>query len=217
MKLRINGTYHELEPIADFRARYGLPNSFGVAYFEPKDEAGLGTMDNASTALQTLRQNLLQYVPESIPLMRIIPTVDYLTEQFHRALITANEDVGLRAAEIDFAVSGFRDIVHGAAYALLIHTREPDTYPYDFDTVYQEWVDASTRVSTQTHTYSHGARHFAIHVLNNPYGRVGLMVTHQDITTYLSDPTLSCPAGSYMYQLTRQVAEVFARNIQTSR
>ena len=156
MRLQIDGVWVDLTPITDFRARYQLPDSFGLPLFEPKDYTGLARLDQSGDALQRLQRDTLAAVPAVLQHHTLLPTVERIQHAFETALNTVNPSVGLRPAEIDFAVSGFGDLCQNLGYELmrLYALRQPVSDDLA-ESVYRHWLNSSCRISTAQHSYQH--------------------------------------------------------------
>lgn len=205
--LVIDGVSRAFVPIRAFRAAHGLPPDFGVALFEPKDYTGLGRIDSASAALGTLRTNVLNAVASSLPMRSWLDEIDRLTALFESTLIAVNAEIGLREPEIGFAASGFADVCRAFAFAALRADAQKQPTPL-FETVYDEWLSSTARISQTRHPYVHQDESWSIQIVNHAYGRVGLIVAMPDETAYVHDSALACPAESYMRKL---LAEVCSR------
>jgi len=212
MQLTIDGSPRTFTPLPAFRQHWGLPEEFGVAYFEPKEWQGLGSIDHAGAPLEKVKQQVLRVVPRKLAVNSLLDWVEPLTEVFRRALIGANEEIGLREMEIDFAVAGFRAITQAVADHLLrlAYAAKGDVSRvrehYNYAAVYQGWLDNSVEVSGVTHEYVNGEARFDVRVIYFAYGRVGLEVRAADAEThYVVDTSLTCPAASYMQELCGEV------------
>ncbi len=224
MQLTIDGAPRTFIPLPAFRQQWDLPDEFGVAYFEPKDWQGLGALDHAGEALEKVKQQVLRVVPRTLAVNALLDWVEPLTTVFRRALIGANEDIGLREADIDFAVAGFRAITQASADQLLRLayaakgelSRIPERY--DYPAAYRGWLDHSVEVSGVTHTYASGGHTFCVRVVYYAYGRVGLEVqAAESETAYVVDTSLACPAASYMKDLGGEVGERLAMGVAAGR
>lgn len=186
-----------------------------MTIFETKEWQGLGSVEGAGQALATVRQQVLQAVPTQLTLPGLRPIVTELTNLFRRELEIANQQIGLRPVEVDFAVSGFYDILDAMVFHLfdLTHrySAEEIHKHFDFDRVYQAWLDASVRVSTVKHIYRHKDIEFQVRVVYNIYGHVGLEVEVANRRYYTLDMSLACPASTYMRDLCREVAQRLCR------
>lgn len=223
MNLTIEGQQRELTDIRTFRALHGLPADFGVAYFEPKDYTGLGSIEGAGAVLNQVRDAVLDYLDDAgLPdrgaaahvssLMVFLPR---LAGFFRDRLRDINDQVRLRDVEIDYAVSGFDDVNHRLLYALA-QAQITRTPPPTFEAVYQSWLDDSCRVSSTVHKYPHRGMVWHIQIINHAYGRVGLVVQRGDHTEYISDAALACPAEGFMYKLLAAVAEQITSSVGAS-
>jgi len=204
MKLTIDGISHTFTPIRAFRAAHNLPPEFGVSLFEPKDYAGLGSIDRAGAELNAVRAAVLTAVPAPPAPHLLLPTVSGLTELFRGQLYAINHAVGLQEVEIEFAVAGFADVTQGYAYAL-VRARLPGGEPADFDKVYQNWFESSARVAGTVHEYRHDGRTWQVQVVSHAYGRGGLLATCDNATYDVMDTALACPAEGYTAALLREV------------
>lgn len=213
MRLQINGILREFIPIKQFRQQHGLPDDFGVAWFEPKDFSGLAAIDQAGTALNHLRQQVLAAVPNSIKLAQLPVTLDHLQQQFRTELNAINDQVGLKDVEIEYAVAGFADVNQALLYELLRHQRASAARP-DFATVYHTWLNHSVRVASTSHTIVHNQSHWSIQIVNHAYGRVGLMAHVDGKTThYVHDSIYACPAEGFMFTLLAELANKIMANL----
>lgn len=213
MQLAIDGQRQTFIPLATFRSQQGLPTDFAVAYFEPKEWQGLGSLDGSGSALPLVRQRVLAAIPPSVLLTELIFQAQALTACFQRELTAINRQIGLREVEVEFAVAGFADVMQSVAYTLiqLSHTHQHNLAQikeqFDFSSLYQNWLDASARVSTPPRIYLHEGVSCQVQIIYNAYGRVGLKVTTADEVYYVSDPALACPAATYMFDLCSAAAQ----------
>ncbi len=210
MHLTIDGQARQLEDIRTFRDAHNLPESFGVALFEPKDYTGLGSIEQAGNALNSVRKSITEFVPERLPIRQMVSFLGFLAMQFRSELYRINERVGLRDMEIDFAVNGFDAVNNKVFYALVRNKSQP----LEFMAIYGEWLGEETRVSQQVHEYPHQNTLWRIHILNNPYGRIGLRVDTGAQIHYLQDESLACPAAGFMVGLMQDVANRIAAAVE---
>jgi hypothetical protein len=217
MQLKIKGKEQNFIPIQRFRELWGLPESFRVALFEAKDWTDLGSLERAGDSLLVIKHQVIQAVAAEIALPDILPAVETLAVVFRRELEAANMAIGLREVEVDFAVSGFQDILQAVAYALLQlaygqrHEPAQICRAFDFLAIYQTWLNDSVRVSGTPHLYEHQGLKFETRVVYYAYGRVGLQIAVDDQVYYVLDMSLACPAASYMRDLCSEMAEVICR------
>jgi hypothetical protein len=141
-----------------------------------------------------------------------------LAELFRQQLEAINPQIGLRPAEIDFAVAGFQDVLQAAGYHLLqlahTHRHNPALIGQhlDFAGIHQTWLDESVRVSATVHSYQNEVNQFQVRVIYYAYGRVGLEVTvSAGDCFYVTDSSLACPASGFMESLEEQVAQVLVQ------
>lgn len=220
MQLTLHGVLRTFVPLAAFRAQWQLPDDFNLARFSPKNWTGLGRLDHGGPALAHLRQVVVSSMPSTIPLHRLRDQVLALGGLFFSQLQLANVDIGLRDVEVDFAAAGFQDMLEATALRLiqLSHLYPSDLTQiqshFDFEGVYQGWLDASARVHEQAHPYTHHNTSLTVRVAHNPYGRIGLEVTMNDHTFYVADPALACPAAGYMHDLGAEVAMAMCQAVR---
>ncbi|MCC6616004.1 MAG: hypothetical protein IT320_21220 [Anaerolineae bacterium] len=213
--LALQGSLYELIPIKSFRARYDLPPTFGVAYFTPKDYVGLGSIDgpSAGLALNRLHASVLSRVPMQIAHADLPSVVTRLADYFRVEMDMANSAIGLQPQEVEFAVSGFADVTHKYAFALLRArlTREPAP---DFKAIYESWLASGVRVLETPYPYAADGHDWQVRVISHVYGRVGLIVQTEADTHYLYDPALMCPAEGFMLGLLQDICARLATAVE---
>jgi hypothetical protein len=207
MHITIDGQPTAFTPLRDFRAAHNLPTAFGVALFEPKDYAGLGHIDGAGAALNSLREALLNALPARITPAALLALTADLTERFRVELTRINPEVGLREAEIEFAVAGFGDVCNAYAYALL---RDRAAH---FQTVYRDWLGDSVRVFSTVYAYEHAGERWQVRVAAHAYGRFGLLIETPRGSHAVYDPALACPAKGFMAALLSEVCAGLAQAV----
>ncbi|PJF32313.1 MAG: hypothetical protein CUN51_01405 [Candidatus Thermofonsia Clade 1 bacterium] len=207
MELVIEGVLRAFVLISTFRAEHGLLSTFGVALFEPKDFSGLGRIDQAARtgALQQLHERVLEQTPSNLPVLEWLEAIERLTYFFEAGLRAANAQIGLREAEIGFAVSGFADALSAYAYAALRATTEQHPLPR-FSDIYSQWCANSVRLSQTRHVYAHGESVWQVQIVYTVYGRVGLVVQTDQARHYVADGQYTCPAEGFMRRLMEAVA-----------
>lgn len=211
MQLTLDGRKCIFIPIQTFRQQWDLPDDFGMLSFEPKDWP-VGKMDGSSQTLAMVKQQVLRSVPPAVAPAELLAQIRQLAALFRHELTIANEQIGLREVEIDFAVDGFQDILRNVAYHLFelkqIYQGNSALIRenFDFAGVYQAWLDASTRLLTTRYSYTHNEITFELQVVYNAYGRMGFQVSAAGQTHYVLDTTLTCPAANYMKDLCERIA-----------
>lgn len=199
MRLFIDDAMRELIPIKVYRARHNLPESFSITTFEPKTDITLASLDQTPPdALQSIRQRTLNAVKSGLSPLEIIAHLDTLSATFSRALSDVNHQIGLKQVEIDFAVSGFDDMLRRWGYGLLMSDSPT------WETVYYQWVFDSVMIAGRVFEYPPDRE---IQIISTVYGRVGLRIKHQGAVDYVSDRAHVCPAEGFMTHLMRDVAE----------
>jgi hypothetical protein len=206
MHLSLNGARRDFTPIKVFRAEHSLPASFGVALFEPKDYTGLGSIENAGTQLNGVRETVLNAIPTQMSASGWLSFLPQLTTLFKNELYSINDVVNLKDVEIDFAAAGFGDVCHAFVYALL-RARAEGKPPPAFESIYADWLDSTTRISQTIYRYTHGGQEWHIQIVTHAYGRAGLIITTPTDIHYIHDSALGCPAEGYMASLLKEVAE----------
>lgn len=209
MRLTIDGCTRELMPIRAFRAAHGLPEKFGVALFEPKNYGGLGSIERAGAALNTVRAAVLAALPASREPAEWLAALPELTARFQAELQAINPVVGLKPEEIRFAAAGFDDICHAIVYAVIGARAAGKPHP-TFSAIYAGWLDATVRVSTARHPYDHNGQNWIVQIITCAYGRIGLVVHRPEATHYVYDAALACPAEGFMAALLAEIAQRLA-------
>lgn len=209
MQIHDNGQTYNFIPTKEFRETYSLPTSFGIAQFEPKDFSGLGAIDKAGSAMNELQNALINAVPDPIKLPELLTLVDTLRELFRSGLHGINDIIKLKIEEVEFAVSGFSDVLTAWAYKL-VQTRGAGA---DFKAVYNAWLHDSIRVSQNKYSYDHNGNTWQIQTVNYAYGRLGLRVQIDDSLYYVQDRVYACPAHGYMLTLMKDIALQMHNNL----
>ncbi|MCI0709329.1 MAG: hypothetical protein L0154_04120 [Chloroflexi bacterium] len=215
MHLTTDGESHEFINVKAYRQQHGLPETFSVALFEPKDFTGLAAIDKAGAEMNELRQAILDTVPEKLTIANVLATADTLQELFRNGLYGINERIGLKVVEVEYAVAGFGDVLRNWVYAL-IRAQSARVEPPDFQQVYHDWLNSSARLSQRVHDYDHRQQQWQVQIVNNAYGRVGLRVQRGDMVDYVDDGVYACPAEGYMTVLLAEIAARFAVGLVTS-
>jgi hypothetical protein len=205
MKLRIEHVEHELIPIQDFRETHHLPDTFGIAQFEPKNYEGLGSLDHAGTPMNNLREHILQLIPDTITIQQLMPFLDHIQLQFQTDFFNINNSITLKDVEIEFAVAGFGDVLRAMIYKMIPAIASKSEMP-SFDSLYYGWVNNSVRVSHQVHEVQHKGKMWKIQVINHVYGRAGLRIDIDGHVVYVADGSYLCPADGFMYTLLKDVS-----------
>ncbi len=208
MQLTVEGIVYAFMPVKAFRAAHRLPPEFGISQFEAKDYTGLGRIDQAGSELNHLRETLLAMLPQSQSATSWLAHLPEMTRQFEHLLRAINPQVGLREAEIEFAVAGFNDPLQAYAYARLRGQSAPD-----FTAVYGEWLTSTTRLFTQRHTFQLDDAPAQAQVVAHAFGRFGLLIQAADVVHAVYDPALACPAEGFMVNLLTDIGQ---RMSQTS-
>jgi hypothetical protein len=206
-------------PIKKFRAEFGLPDTFQMEHFEAKEWVGLGSTEGAGAILAAVRQQLIDAVPSHITIQTLMPVVDEIAQRFRQELTVANQHIGLRPVEVDFAVSGFYDVMQAAAYRLaeLTHLHrqnlEAVVDKFDFLSIYHAWLNDSVRVSGLVHNFQHHDQQFKVRLIYYIYGHVGLEVDVVGEIYYVTDMSMACPASNYMQELCGAVAQALCESL----
>lgn len=204
MQLTIEGITYHLISIKEFRALHHLPQTFNINLFESKDYTGLGHIDSAGAALNQLRLTLIAAIPQQVHPMNWLSVIPDLTRSFEEHMYQINDQVGLRDVEIEFAVAGFSDALQAYAYAI-VYANSTHTPLPEFQHVYTEWLNGTTRIYADQHTYILDDQTCTVQVIANAYGRMGLLI-HAAETYAVFDPMLACPAEGFMTTLLTDIA-----------
>lgn len=215
MKLIIDDTEQTLIAIKDFRETHKLPDTFGIEQFEPKDFEGLASLDKAGSEMNQLRENILNLIPKTIDVPRLMTFIDHLQLQFQTDLFAINDAISLKDVEVDFAVAGFGDVLRSMMYKMIPAKANQQGMP-TFESIYTTWLNDSVRVSSHVHDYQHHATSWKIQVINHVYGRAGLRVEMDDSITYVADGIYMCPAEGFMYILLKDITYKIWNAIKTT-
>jgi hypothetical protein len=205
MQLLIEGETRRFIPISQFREEFGLPNTFGITLFEPKDYTGLGRIDSAGPELNVVRRALLDAIPTQMPLQEWLAYLPNLSQLFENKLHEVNPEIGLKQVEIEYAVAGFQNVCQSLLYAM-IQARAAGAPMPEFRQVYGDWLNSSVRISSTVHSYVHKGDTWAVQVVHTAYGRTGLIVWTEKATHYIHDINLACPAEGFMQSLLGEIA-----------
>lgn len=186
--------------VRQFRALMGLPASWGVATFEPKDFEGLARLDGAGDALDDIERAVMDAIPPVVTLAGLLSAYDTLTAEFERALHEANARIGLRPSELGFAVAGFADACQAYAYALIGARAQGQALP-SWEGVYGAWVAQSYRVANIPYLYDHQGQTWQVFMARTVYGRCGLVVHTASDVYDVEDAVYTCPAEHWMGRL----------------
>lgn len=200
MELRIGQDTVLFVSLAAFREQHALPDAFGISMFQPKEYAGLGSIDRAGSALNSVREAMLAALPNSMAATDWLDFLPGYSARFEAELHRINDQVGLREEEIAFAVSGFGDVCVAVAYAILRAAMTKGDPPV-FEMIYREWLNDTVSVGGVTYEYTHQDVIWFIRVVSHAYGRVGLEVRMPTQVIYVADHALACPAEGFMQGL----------------
>ncbi len=209
----LDGIEHDFTPVKDFRAAHQLPADFGVGTFAPKDYTGLGRIDRAGSDLNAVREAVLAALPATIAAPNWLNVLPDLGRLFEEQLYGINPQVGLKAVEIEYAVSGFNDVCQAVAYAL-VRARAAHTPPPDFRAIYGDWLNGTLKVMAEPYAYEHEGQRWTIQLVAHAYGRMGLRIQVGERIYAVYDPALACPAEGFM---TAMLGEVTARMTAATR
>jgi hypothetical protein len=175
--------------------------------FVQKDYTGLGRFESGSnTALNKLRDTVLNAVPASLSLNELMDFFIHLEIVFRDTLAEINVDIGLKSIEVDFAAGGFRDVCQTYVYSV-IRSRMNDEPLVGFVKIYQDWINSTVRITHTTYPYHHENQQWTIQILSTVYGRMGLIIHTPEGTHYIRDTSFTCPAENFMYNLLTTVIE----------
>jgi hypothetical protein len=205
MQLLVDRHPQDFLDLREFRAQHGLPESFNIRVFEPKDYTGLGSIDHAGAELHHLRERVLARLPGRLPMLDWLKAVSDLQGFFWGELVAINYAIGLRDPEIDFAAGGFGDVCRAVVYAI-IRTHSEHQPPPSFEVIYQEWLNSTIKTASHVHTYSHQGVTWHIQIISHAYGRMGLRIEVDEGQVFVYDHQLACPAEGFMLNLLREVA-----------
>ncbi len=205
----IEGASRQLIPIRAYRALHHLPESFGLAFFEPKHAAELASIDGlppdiltsihtAAISAATLSAAALSAALRDTTTPDALSAITPIVSAFSAALVAANPAIGLKDVELDYAVNSFADMLNMWAFRAM--AAQPD-----FDAAYRQWLNDSVRLATQVFPYEHQADTLHVRIINTVFGRIGLRVERKNAVDYVSDRVHACPAEGFMASLCRDV------------
>lgn len=204
MQLLIDGHSHDFTPIKAFRAAHHLPDTFGIAHFEPKEYHGLGSIEHKGAELNFLRQMVIEAIPAQMTPPQWLKFLPNLQKVFRRYLMLAG--TGLREFEVDFAVAGFENVCQALIYAKIQADalRDSAQSPQPtFESVYDSWLQSTVRLSRTAYDYDT----WRVQIVNHAYGRVGLRIQANNEIFYVWDNELACPAERFMHDLLGEIAK----------
>jgi hypothetical protein len=205
MQLLIENELRAFIPIKIFRATHGLPDDFGIGLFEPKDYSGLGRIDRAGAELNEIRPIILDAIPTHMTLHGWPGFLPDLSKLFQNKLDEMNPQVGLKSAEIEFAVSGFSDVCHALVYGMIRAQSAGQQFP-TFQQIYGDWLNTTVKISGTVHSYLHISAVWPVQIVNTAFGRTGLIIWTDSVTYYVEDTSLACPAEGFTFGLLNEVA-----------
>lgn len=206
MRFMVDGIDQDFVPIREFRQTYQLPDDFEVARFEPKDYSGLGRIEAAGVSLNSLRERMLTALPDKHSVAGWITALPAIVMTFEQELRHVNACIGLREAEIGFAVSGFADVLQQYLFALMRANLDNIERTPSFRRIYGEWLASTMRVSQRVHYYGE----WTVQLVTHAYGRCGLIVRINDDTHYVYDSSLGCPVEGFMVRLLNDISTQIA-------
>jgi hypothetical protein len=199
------GGFHPLQPLAAFCQTHGLPDGFGVMFFEPEGALGYHPVWQKTALLQEVAQVLHTAVPRHIPLAQLTELPSTLAYIFQNELVTRGADMALLRDDVEQVATDLQNILEPAAYKLVelfYQHGEVNTavVPYfDMTAIYQELFDSTIFLGTRTHGYPHNRQTWLIHLIHSlAYGPIGLQVETESETYYLEDRTLAFPALDFL-------------------
>lgn len=207
MQLTINGQEHQFIDIKTFREAHHLPESFGMGLFETKDYVDLANIEKAGGAMNQLREQVLDSVPEQLVIPQLMDCLTDLSEQFDKQLVGINPQVNPKQVEIDYAVSGFHDVCQAIGFEIIRAHMQKLPMP-SFHSVYMTWLNNTVRLSFPPRTYQYHDTQWQVQVINTAYGRIGLYVTiDENEIICVQDTRYACPAEGYMFTLLNDIAD----------
>lgn len=210
MRLLIDGRLHFFVPLREYQAAHGLPPAFSMQRFSPKSYEGMGSIEGAAPALAEMRAVVLAAVPPGLPVMGWLDAIPGWLHVFAEQFEAHNAVIGLRQVEIDFAVSGFSDMLQAYAYAAM-RAHLTGAPPPPFDEVYNDWLSRTVRVAPERQPFTHADEGWQVQLVFHAFGRVGLRVERPGGVDYVADSQYACPAEAYTRGLLEAVVERLTR------
>jgi hypothetical protein len=202
----IDGQARDFVPVRDFRREHSLPDDFGITRFYEKDYTGRGSIQGAGEALNALRHDILNRIPQGQPPQGWLTFSLELQLYFHRKLREINPHIGLRQSEIEYAVAGFGDVSQAFIQAAMSARMTGKPLP-TFEQIYERWLNSAVLTSKQFIPYQHQNQEWRIYLVKYIYGLAGMIVETAQERFYVYDPALACPAEGFMSALLNDVTE----------
>ncbi|MGQ9889733.1 MAG: hypothetical protein ACUVSX_14785 [Aggregatilineales bacterium] len=215
MKLFVDLAKRDLMPIAAFRAALDLPQTFGVAHFEPSVGARPGWADAAACELAEVQEAVLEAMPTQLPLqgwpLALPPLVTLLQDKLNQAAPLLCFD----SHDIAFIVNTFAKLCQAYLHALISARSASQPLP-DFEAVYASWLDSTVQSSSTVYPYVHRGEVWAVQVLRHAYGSVGLVVWTDTLTYYVEDSAAGCPLQPFTEALLQAAAARMIAAVQAA-
>jgi hypothetical protein len=198
------GGFHPLQPLAAFCQTHGLPDGFGVMFFEPEGALGYHPVWQKTALLQEVAQVLHTAVPRHIPLAQLTELPGTLAYMLQNEVVTRGAEAGLLRDDVEQVATDLQNILEPAAYKLVElyyqHGEDNTAVAEHFDmlAIYQEVLDSTLFLGTRAHSYPHAGQTWIIHVIYSVYGAIGLQLQTAAETHYLEDRTLAFPALDFL-------------------
>ncbi|MFN8449487.1 MAG: hypothetical protein U0521_13095 [Anaerolineae bacterium] len=163
MRLTIDGVPRPFMPIRVFREAHGLPPTFGVALFEPKDYTGLGRIDQAGGGIERRARGGARRHPRAVGRFTAIR----LRARTLPASSRINSTPSIPKSTCTTWKSsspppGSPDVCQAVLYAIM---RAHGAAPPPFEAIYGEWLDQTARVPQRFSAYAHWQVQIVTHAL----------------------------------------------------
>ena len=207
MQLMIDNEPRNFVPIGDFRKQFDLPQAFGMQLYMHGDITMQGRIRRLQDEMQLARQDVLDALPEGMPLRGWVAFLPHLTRLFTDKLHEINTQLQMRREQIDQAVTAFNQVCQAFLYAR-IQSRGGEAPA--LEQVYQDWLNKSVQIAPQTHSYIHNGHVWAVQLVTHALGPCGLIVWTPDDTYYVADHVFACPVEPFLVDLLQEIARHIA-------
>ncbi len=198
----LDGVWQPLGSLAAFRAAQGLPEDFGMAFFEPEGLVYHGVWREVAV-LERVRERLSTAVPHRLTLAQLPQMPQTLAQLFQNELIIQGSDFALMLDDVQQVATDLQNFLEPAAYKLVELYYQQGHAPtavgklFDMGAIYQAVLDSTVQLDTAV-SYQHHHESWDIHLIYTIYGPIGLQIQTPTTRYYLQDRTRAFPALDFL-------------------